>query len=429
MQPIIRVCGLGKRYRIGARRLEPVHGMARLGRLALAPFDYIRMRLRPPAESEILWALRNVGFEVNAGEVLGIIGRNGSGKSTLLKILSRITDPSEGYAEVRGRVNSLLEVGTGFHPELTGRENIYLNAAIHGVSKRDIDSRFDEIVAFSEVDRFIDTPVKRYSSGMYTRLAFGVAAHLDPDILLVDEVLAVGDIGFQKKCLGQMSKVAREGRTVLFVSHNMAAIGGLCNRLLMLDGGLLVASGPTPEILPLYIAAARSTSGQISWNDPAAAPGNSVVRLLGVRVVCEDTATADVPIDKPVTIELDYLNLVGGSRVMTAVHITDSVGTSVLSTMNAPSACVETDPWFDKPRPVGRYRSRCTLPANFLNDGLYRVSPIFLTGGAETAVHEREIVSFMVHETGAMRKEYQGAWLGVVRPRLAWATMRDGGQG
>jgi lipopolysaccharide transport system ATP-binding protein len=222
----IRVDNLGKRYRIGARQKQPNTLRERIENLVASPFDYLRSTLRGPSEEEILWALKDVSFEIQQGDVVGIIGRNGAGKSTLLKILSRITEPTSGRAEVNGRVGSLLEVGTGFHPELTGRENIYLNGAILGMRKAEIDRQFDEIVDFAEIEKFIDTPVKRYSSGMYVRLAFAVAAHLEPEILLVDEVLAVGDAAFQKKCLGKIGDVAREGRTVLFVSHNMAAISG-----------------------------------------------------------------------------------------------------------------------------------------------------------------------------------------------------------
>jgi len=215
---------LSKRYRIGARQKREATLRKRLGNMLASPFEYLRASLRPPTEDETLWALRDVSFEVQHGEVLGIIGRNGAGKSTLLKILSRITEPTSGTAALYGRVGSLLEVGTGFHPELTGRENIYMNGAILGMRRAEIDAKFDEIVDFAGVEKFIDTPVKRYSSGMYVRLGFAVAAHLEPEILIVDEVLAVGDAEFQKKCLGKMGEVAKGGRTVLFVSHNMASV-------------------------------------------------------------------------------------------------------------------------------------------------------------------------------------------------------------
>ena len=257
----IRVENLGKRYRIGQReRYYALRDV--LARSLTAPFRFLHRNnqspIPDPQSPNFIWALKDVSFEVKQGEVVGIIGRNGAGKTTLLKILARITEPTEGYAEVRGRVGSLLEVGTGFHPELTGRENIYLSGAILGMTKREIDRKFDEIVAFSGVEQFLDTPLKHYSVGMQMRLAFAVAAHLDPEILLVDEVLAVGDLEFQKKCLGKMEEVSRSGRTVLFVSHQMNQIRRLCERVFWLDGGRIVRDGPTHEVVSAYEAAITS---------------------------------------------------------------------------------------------------------------------------------------------------------------------------
>lgn len=261
-EPIIKVHNLGKKYRIGSK-VDP-KGLDNFRDIILntvkAPFRNLR-RLRKltnfedgndGAANDIIWALKGVSFEINKGEVVGIIGRNGSGKSTLLKILSRITEPTEGFAEIRGRVASLLEVGTGFHRDLTGRENIYLNGSILGMKKWEIDAKFDEIVAFSEIEKFIDTPVKHYSSGMYVRLAFAVAAHLEPEILLVDEVLAVGDAAFQKKCLGKMGDVAKEGKTVIFVSHNMGAISQLCKKGLVLEKGEIKLFSNTQDAIQIY---------------------------------------------------------------------------------------------------------------------------------------------------------------------------------
>jgi len=252
----IRAEGLGKRYRIGERERYLALRDAFV-RWAKAPACLLARRAQ---EDNHIWALRDVSFEVPEGEAVGIIGRNGAGKTTLLKILARVTDPTEGYAEVRGRVGSLLEVGTGFHPELTGRENVFLSGAILGMSRRDIQRRFDEIVQFAGVERFIDTPLKRYSTGMQMRLAFAVAAHLEPDILLVDEVLAVGDLEFQRKCLGKMEEVGGEGRTVLFVSHQMNQIRRLCQRVLWLEGGQVVQEGPTAKVTAAYEVAMGS------WN-------------------------------------------------------------------------------------------------------------------------------------------------------------------
>jgi lipopolysaccharide transport system ATP-binding protein len=251
---VIRVEKLSKMYRIGAKESQPQTLIETLRRATASPFDYLRRTLRAPREEEIFWALRDVSFEVKHGEVVGIIGRNGAGKSTLLKILSRITEPTSGRAVIKGRVGSLLEVGTGFHPELTGRENIFLNGTIMGMSGDEIRRKFDEIVDFSGVEKFIDTPVKHYSSGMSVRLAFAVSAHLEPDILIVDEVLAVGDAEFQKKCLGKMKNVSKgEGRTVLFVSHNMAAIRNLCENTIVLKDARVAFFGATADAVSLYI--------------------------------------------------------------------------------------------------------------------------------------------------------------------------------
>ena len=279
----INVEGLSKRYRIGARQESYKTLRDTITDAFTAPFRKRRQTHKRegseenpsvhgpgslPSSNSYIWALKDVFLEVRQGEVVGIIGRNGAGKTTLLKIFSRITEPTEGYAEVWGRVGSLLEVGTGFHPELTGRENIYLNGAILGMKKEEIARRFDDIVAFSEIEKFLDTPVKRYSSGMYVRLAFAVAAHLEPEILLVDEVLAVGDAAFQKKCLGKMGNVVREGRTVLFVSHNMTAITSLCNRAIWLDGGSIREDGTSESVVSNYLASIRTrqsiTEGRVS---------------------------------------------------------------------------------------------------------------------------------------------------------------------
>ena len=271
----IVVEGLGKMYRISKAVQRPANAREALVRGLASPFDYLKRKMQGPSEDEILWALKDVSFEVKEGEVLGIIGRNGAGKSTLLKILSRITEPTTGHAEIRGRVNSLLEVGTGFHPELTGRENIYMNAAMHGMKRREINAKLDEIIAFAEVEKFIDTPVKRYSSGMYTRLAFAVAAHLEPDILIVDEVLAVGDAAFQKKCLGKMQDVAGQGRTVLFVSHQMAAVASLCKSCILLEKGENRRRGDPSEVIAEYMnAGATECSNSVSLvGHPGRLPG------------------------------------------------------------------------------------------------------------------------------------------------------------
>jgi lipopolysaccharide transport system ATP-binding protein len=287
----VRVDRLSKRYRIGQREpykmlRDTVTGAAGASLRRLS--SLVRRRsidhAQPQAASDgHIWALNDVSFEIGRGEVVGIIGRNGAGKSTLLKILSRITEPTAGYVEIHGRVGSLLEVGTGFNPELSGRENIYLNGAILGMKRAEIDRKFDEIVAFAEVEKFLDTPVKRYSSGMHMRLAFAVAAHLEPEILLVDEVLAVGDAAFQKKCLGKMGEVAREGRTVLFVSHNTAAVASLCDRGLLLNYGKLVDEGPVKRVVQRYLQSAISTS-IIPLEQRLDRSGDGSIRIVSLRI-------------------------------------------------------------------------------------------------------------------------------------------------
>jgi lipopolysaccharide transport system ATP-binding protein len=283
----IRVENMGKQYRIGEQeRYKALRDV--LAQMMTAPFRRLTNRSSAAGDPQFIWALNDVSFEVKHGEVIGIIGRNGAGKSTLLKILSRVTEPTEGYAEIHGRIGSLLEVGTGFHPELTGRENVFLNGAILGMKKTEIKRKFDEIVAFAEVERFIDTPVKRYSSGMYLRLAFAVAAHLEPEILLVDEVLAVGDATFQKKCLGKMGEVAKEGRTVLFVSHGMDAIRSLCKRVIWLDGGRIVADGEGSRVVSDYLDA-MSRTAQEARSTASIAQANRDGQLLSVeKVVLKD---------------------------------------------------------------------------------------------------------------------------------------------
>ncbi len=373
-------------------------------------------------EVEEFWALKDVSFEIRQGDRVGIIGRNGAGKSTLLKILSRITEPTTGRIKIAGRVASLLEVGTGFHPELTGRENVFLNGAILGMSRREIQRKFDEIVAFAEVEKFLDTPVKRYSSGMYVRLAFAVAAHLEPDTLVIDEVLAVGDSAFQKKCLGKLDDVSKEGRTVIFVSHNMAALLGLCSRAILLSQGMLIGEGPAHEIVRQYTAMGKEMTGEIVWPELASAPGNEKIRLHAVRYISEGVVTGDIDIDKELSIEIEFWNLQEGANVSTSIHLLDQMGGCVLASANMHSANLMQDEWFGKPHPVGRFKTVCKIPANFLNDGRYSISAIVLTDLTNAEVHKKEVLSFNIHETGEMRKEYVGDWAGVIRPKLAWST-------
>ncbi len=373
---------------------------------------------------EEVWALKDVSFEINRGEAVGIIGRNGAGKSTLLKVLSRITEPSAGRVSIKGRVASLLEVGTGFNPELSGRENIFLNGAILGMSRQEIKRKLDEIVCFAEVEKFLDTPVKRYSSGMYVRLAFAVAAHLEPEILLVDEVLAVGDMEFQKKCLGRMGEVSKGGRTVLFVSHNMGSIVSLCQRAILLDAGKTVIDGKAAEVVQKYLANTISFGGEIVWADPSDAPGNDLVRLHAVRILQHgyDGPTAHVDISKDVHIQITYWVLKEGLHIYPAIWLRDQIGAPLLSSSNARSISLTKDPWWGCSHPKGLFQSTCCIPGNFLNEGMYSVTAIIGKGISETQILEDHLMSFNVIDTGEMRKEYSGRWVGAVRPRLAWNT-------
>lgn len=333
----IRVENLSKQYRIGKaqQRQDTLRDALVAGLRGSKQRLWSVMRRPSPDEGgsrrtndEHIWALKDVSFEVQRGEVLGVIGRNGAGKSTLLKILSQITEPSEGRVELNGRVGSLLEVGTGFHPELTGRENIYLNGAILGMQRRQLERRFHEIVAFAEVERFLDTPVKRYSSGMYVRLAFAVAAHLDPEILLVDEVLAVGDAEFQRKCLGKMGDVANQGRTVLFVSHNMAAVTNLCGRAILLNGGILTSTGSAQDVAQAYVGGLK-TIDNADLRRIAGREGNGKMRIVGLRMLNDERGSIRTPVcGQDVSFEILYEGEeeLQGKTVVVSIAFFNTVG-------------------------------------------------------------------------------------------------------
>jgi lipopolysaccharide transport system ATP-binding protein len=367
------------------------------------------------------WALKDISFEVKQGEVLGLIGRNGAGKSTLLKVLTRIIHPTKGQARIRGRVGSLLEVGTGFHPELTGRENIYLNGAVLGMRRAQIDKRFDEIVEFSEVSEFLDTPAKYYSSGMYMRLAFAVSAHLDSDILLVDEVLAVGDARFQRKCMNKMQDVGKDGRTVLFVSHNMPAISGLCSRAILLEEGRMIEDGVPRDVVAAYLNYGVKTTAVREWPDVKTAPGGDVARLRAVRVRADGNRVTDViDICQPVTIEMEYEVLKPGYILLPHYYLWNEEDVCVFGT-------VDLDPaWRRRQRPKGYYKSTVQIPGNLLADGLLFVNadlctlePFTLQFLAHRAVAIRVVDTF---NGESARGDYAGAMKGTVRPLLPWMT-------
>ena len=418
----VRAVQLGKIYRIGERQsyqtVREVIAAAARNRLRRLSRRGARAGAAPSPDDEWIWALEDVSFELNEGEALGIIGRNGAGKSTLLKILSRITEPTRGHADITGRVGALLEVGTGFHPELTGRENITLNGAILGMRRAEIDRKFDEIVGFAGVERFIDTPVKRYSTGMHARLAFAVAAHLEPDILIVDEVLAVGDAAFQKRCMGNMGDAARSGRTVLFVSHNMSAIESLCSRAIWLEGGRCVADGAPSDVISRYLASSLSVLNDHLWPEPERAPGNDVVRMRRARVRPE-RGTADDPIlvTTPFVIEFEYWNLQAGAHLNLSLHVYNEQGVLVFNARPA-----EETGWRGRPFPRGLFRDTCHVPGNLLNDGVHRIELLVVADERHVILRMDDVLVFEVRDVGEDPEGAYEPWAGAVRPRLEWET-------
>lgn len=407
----IAVRGLGKAYTI--HHHAPKHTT-----LTDALVDRVRHPFKK-ALGETFWALRDINFDIRQGEVVGIIGRNGAGKSTLLKILSRITRPTNGSVYMYGRAASLLEVGTGFHPELTGRENIYLNGAILGMSRAEIRTKFDEIVAFADVEKFLDTPVKRYSSGMYVRLAFAVAAHLEPEILIVDEVLAVGDLEFQKKCMGKMQAVGQDGRTVLFVSHSMSAITRLCPRAILLDTGRVASDGPVSKVTSVYMSSGMGLIGVREWPELKIAPGNDIVRLRKIRVCTSSGQTMDsMDIRRPIGIEVTFDVLQEGNILVPNLVFTNEEGICVFHPHDWGAD------WRGKPRPKGRHLRTAWVSGNMLPEGTFVVG-VALSSYNPLNVHcyERDAVAFEVFDSlsgDSARGDYGGILPGVTRPILDW---------
>jgi lipopolysaccharide transport system ATP-binding protein len=430
---VIKAENISKLYRIGMKKEMRDNFAAALINFIKSPwknyrkyrslyrFDDIKPGHANNYADDVIWALRDVSFEVKAGEALGIIGKNGAGKSTLLKIPCRITDPTRGGAEIRGKVSSLLEVGTGFHPELTGRENVYLNGTIMGMKKKEVDSRFDEIVEFSGIERFLDTPVKRYSSGMKVRLAFSVAAHLDPEVLIIDEVLAVGDAEFQRKCLNKMQNVRQEDRTVIFVSHNLSAVNRLCNRALLLDKGKIVEDGPTTKIVKNYLISGVSVPAAREWLNTTTAPAGKFARMLAVRVKMENGEYTDtIDIRRSFGIEMVWEVIEPGYDLSPHFGFVNESGELVFVT-------IDLDPeWRNKKRPVGRFWSTASVPGNLLSEGmLYVHCHVYnntLNRGDCTA---EQAIAFQVIDTcdgDSARGDYGQSFPGAVRPLLNWTT-------
>jgi len=409
----IRCERLAKRYRIGEREAyKTLRGV--ITNAFSSTFRGLHSAAqRSPNGSERLnfWAIKDVSFEIKRGEVLGIIGRNGAGKSTLLKILSRITHPTHGHADIWGRVGSLLEVGTGFHPELTGRDNISLNGAILGMRRAEIARKFDEIAAFAELEKFIDTPVKRYSSGMYMRLAFSVAAHLESEILLVDEVLAVGDASFQKKCLGKMGQVSREGRTIVFVSHNMAAVRALCHKAILMKDGVVAASGMVADVADDYLLESALGASAKEWRDPATAPGNESVRISYVRIIPPE-GSAEITIDTGVQIEIGFENLLENINLGCTVYVTNRDGVLIFESGHRISS--------DRDSRRGFYQVVGRIPGHLLNAGRYSLDVLFGKDQRYVLLRIDGVVSFEVENTATGRGSNMSVAPGVIRPLLSW---------
>ncbi len=409
----IHVENLSKKYKLGAmyERQDTLRDL--LVSTFRSPF-----RKKSGSENQILWALKDISFDIERGSVVGIIGRNGAGKSTLLKVLSRVTDPTSGIGEIRGRVGSLLEVGTGFHPELTGRENIYLNGAILGMKRIEIEKKFDEIVDFSEVAKFIDTPVKRYSSGMYLRLAFAVAAHLEPDILVVDEVLAVGDAEFQRKCLGKMSDVAEEGRTVLFVSHNMSAILRLTSETLVMEKGKIVNRAPSGEAVDFYLSSGFAETGEKVWDDDEIPVNAKPFRPVALRIKnAQGFVVNTIRSTEDMTIEFEYRleDVVTGLRV--GIYLMSARGEYIFTSFDTDEPQI-----YDKflARESGLYYSRCKIPADTFNEGRFVVGVNASTYRIRRYFQDERAITFNIDPAGAPGMQWPEQRLGPIRPRLNW---------
>lgn len=412
----VEVHDLGKEYKIGG----PINRYRTLRESLASTISAPLQRLRSgrALEKNTIWALRNVSFQVPEGQVLGVIGRNGAGKSTLLKILSRVTEPTEGYAKITGRVGSLLEVGTGFHPELTGRENIQLNGAILGMRRQEIERKFEEIVEFSGVEKFIDTPVKRYSSGMYLRLAFAVAAHLEPDILVVDEVLAVGDAEFQRKCLGKMSDVAQAGRTVLFVSHSMSSILRLTQETIVLENGHVALQAPTAQAVDYYLSSGYSQTGERAWFAEEIPAESKPFQPLALRVLDSQGRVSDtLRSTEEMSLELEYQLHAPIQGLRVGIYLMTTHGEVVFTSFDTDSPALYER---HATREAGHYTSRAALPADLLNEGRYIIGVNASVYRLRRYFQDENALAFNVDGTGAPGTQWAEVRQGSIRPRLDW---------
>lgn len=420
----IEVVELSKRYFIGALNQQPTTLQGQLLNTVTAPIRRLGGLLRGDAYAasdlqQEFWALKNINFSIDEGEVVGIIGHNGAGKSTLLKVLSRITEPTEGYAKVRGRVGSLLEVGTGFHPELTGRENVFLNGSILGMKEKEVRSKFDEIVSFCEVEQFIDTPTKHYSSGMRVRLAFSVAAHLNPEVMFVDEVLSVGDAGFRKKCADKIAGVVRSGATVVVVSHNAQAITSLCERVIWLSNGQMVEDGPAAPTVAAYLSDTIKLSGELVW-DVDDRPGGEIARVCATRI-CNQQGETDNNIDvrEPFCVETD-IEVLKPSGIVLKHDVFNGEGTPVFSAIDTQNPI-----WKNKIWEPGHYRLRMWVPGNFLQVDTYPISLVLWAWEPKQEMQwgENNVLCAHITDSGrgpTAKADFTGVLLGSVRPILDW---------
>lgn len=402
-ETVIQVNQIGKQYNL---HKKPNQRLAEL-------FTWRKSKkIVPHIDNPLFWALKDVCFEVQKGEVIGIIGKNGAGKSTLLKILSKITSPTLGSVKIKGKIGSLLEVGTGFHPELSGRENIFLNGAILGMRRQEIKAKLDEIITFAGVEAFADEPVKHYSSGMYTRLAFAVAAHLETDILIVDEVLAVGDFEFQKKCLGKMQEVStQEGKTVLFVSHNLTAIQSLCKEVILLKQGELILKGEKDEVIANYIKINSDVVLSQNWIDADVAPGNTFVKIQNVQLIPTlKTPQSLIDVQTPIKITFNFWNLRDNMILNISLHLFDIYG---LCIFNVSTEAINCD--------IGLYTSECYIPPNLLNDGIYYISIMIVKDTSVCLFNFESCLRFEVKDVRPASSAWYGKWIGAVRPNLPFS--------
>ncbi len=400
---VIKVEALSKAYRIrqGESGRKSYYALREV--LTDSFFSTAIVNRKNYAEKDF-WALEDVSFSVERGEHLGIIGKNGSGKTTLLKLLSRITEPTRGKITLNGRTASLLEIGTGFHPELTGRENIYLNGSILGMSRKEISRNFEEIIAFAEIDKFLDTPVKKYSSGMYLRLAFSVAAHLQPEIILIDEILAVGDASFQKKCLGKLEDSAEGSKTILFVSHNMIAVKQLCSRVIWLDEGKIIADGSPDDVINKYLGSASSETTEKVWDD-LEAPGNDSIKIKAVKVLPQN-GDPFISTDTPIELEFIFSNRLPASEINLSFVLWTLTGECVFNTASEVRKIAQ-----------GTYKGVCVIPANLLNNNVYSVEIMVIKDRSYAVFKQKDIINFEVYD-GKRVEGWYGKWVGVVRPNL-----------